>query len=68
MQALARGDADEFQQRRALDWIIQKASGMYQFQFYPTDRETAFALGRGFVGQQVVKLTKLNLMNLKEGT
>ena len=63
IQALVRGEADSFQQQRAMKWIIEQASGMYEFQFYPGDRETAFALGRGFVGQQIVKLTKVNLMN-----
>ena len=60
VQACVEGRADEIQQRRAMDWIINQASGMYEFQFYPSDRDTAFALGRGFVGQQIVKLTKLN--------
>lgn len=66
IQALQRGDASEDQQRRALKWIIEKAAGAYEFQFYGTDRETAFALGRGFVGQQVVKLLKLNIAALPE--
>lgn len=65
IQALQRGDASADQQQRALKWIIEQAAGTYEFQFYPSDRETAFALGRGMVGQQVVKLLKLNLMNLR---
>lgn len=64
-QALQRGDATADQQQRALRWLIEKASGAYEFQYYPSDRDTAFALGRGFVGQQVVKLLKLNLMTLR---
>lgn len=62
IQACVNGTADADQQRRAMDWIIREASGAYQFHFYPTDRETAFALGRGFVGQQIVKMTRLNAM------
>jgi hypothetical protein len=64
IQALQRGDANEHQQQRALKWIIEKAAGTYEFHFHGTDRETSFALGRGFVGQQVVKLTRLNLSEL----
>ncbi len=64
-QALQRGDASSDQQRMALDWLIKQASGMYEFHYYPSDRDTAFALGRGFVGQQVVKLLTLNLMSLR---
>lgn len=65
IQALLRGEASSAQQQRALRWVIEQAAGMYEFQFYPTDRETAFALGRGFVGQQIVKLSKLNLSSLR---
>lgn len=65
IQALMTGTADAQQQQNALKWIIEQASGMYEFQYYPTDRETAFALGRGFVGQQIVKMTKLNTMSLR---
>lgn len=60
IQALINGTAEEWQQKRAMKWIIEQASGMYEFQFYPSDRETAFALGRAMVGQQIVKLSRLN--------
>ena len=65
IQALARGDASADQQQRALKWIIETAAGAYEFNFYPSDRDTAFSLGRTFVGQQIVKLTKLNLQALR---
>ena len=65
IQGLLRGDATPDQQQRALKWIIEQCSGMYEFNYYPSDRDTAFALGRGFVGQQIVKLSKLNLMSLR---
>lgn len=64
-QALQRGDATPDQQKRALDWLIKAGAGVYQFHYYPSDRDTAFALGRAFVGQQVVKLLTLNLMSLR---
>ena len=65
VQALARGDANEQQQQRALKWIVEVGAGAYEFHYYPSERDTAFALGRAFVGQQVVKLTKLNLSALR---
>lgn len=65
IQALGRGDASEGQQKLALQWIIEVGAVAYQFQYYPSDRDTAFALGRAFVGQQIVKLLKLNLMALR---
>lgn len=64
IQALINGKADGPQQQRAMRWIIEQAAGMYEFQYYPSDRDTSFALGRGFVGQQIVKLSKLNATKL----
>ena len=65
IQALVHGEADGHQQQMAMCWIIEQAAGTYDFQYYPTDRETAFALGRAFVGQQVVKLSKLDTQSLR---
>ena len=59
VQALSRGEATEHQQQLLFRWLIEHASGAYEFNYYPSDRDTSFALGRAFVGQQVVKLTKL---------
>lgn len=60
IQALVDGVAEPYQQQRAIKWIVELAAGTYEFQFYGTDRDTAFALGRAFVGQQIVKLMKVN--------
>lgn len=65
LQALQAGTADQWQQQRALKWIIEQAAGTYEAHFYPTDRETAFSLGRCFVGQQVVKLLRVNVSTLR---
>jgi hypothetical protein len=60
-QALQRGDASEHQQRRALDWLVNKAASTYDLSFSPGDQHlTAFAEGRRYVGLQVVKLLALN--------
>lgn len=64
-QALQRGDASPHQQQLALKWLIERAAGTYEHHYYPSDRDTAFALGRRFVGQQVVKLLTLNLSTLR---
>jgi len=69
LQALYRGDATKEQQQRALKYIIESIAGTYEFSYRPGgqdgDRDTAFALGRVFVGQQIVKLLKLNLSILR---
>lgn len=67
IQALARGDASPEAQRRALDWIINAAAATYDQSFHPDNAQlTSFAEGRRFVGNQIVKLTKLDLSKLKK--
>ena len=65
VQALVRGEADADQQKRAIKWLIECGAGTYDFHYYENMNHTAFALGRAFVGQQVVKLTRLNLQSLR---
>lgn len=66
IQALQRGDASEFQQKRALAFIINVVANTYDQPYFPeSSRDTDFACGRMFVGQQLVKMTKLNLSRLK---
>lgn len=62
LQALERGNASPEQQRRALGWVINLAAGTYDLAYRPGlegARDTDFALGRQFVGQQIVKLLNL---------
>lgn len=63
LQALGQGNANEGQQKLALNWIIQDASGAYELSYRSDadggERETAFAEGRRFVGLQTVKLLKM---------
>ena len=67
LQALARGEAAPEQQRRALMWIIESASGAYEQSFVPdSDRVTAFLEGRRSVGNQIIKLIKINLETLRK--
>ena len=69
MQALHRGDADPHQQKMALDWIVEKASGLTDWSYRPggNDRDTNIGLGRQFVGFQIRKLLLLNLSHLRRG-
>lgn len=67
IQALLRGDANPDQQRLALKFIIEKLAGTYDAHYFPGQRDTDFALGKAHVGQQIVKLTKLNLARLTTG-
>ena len=69
IQALARGDANPDQQRRALDWIIYGACRLRDEPYRPGgaegERDTAFALGQANVGRQIAKLMTLPLAALR---
>ncbi len=64
LQAVQSGTADAYQQRRALDWIIETAAETYGEPFRSDadggERDTSFALGRAFVGRQIVKMLKIS--------
>lgn len=63
IKALSEGKATEDQQKKALAWIIEHASQRWEIPFYSDadggDRESAFASGRMFVGQQIIKLVNM---------
>lgn len=71
LKALQDGTASAAQQQRALAWIVNHAARTYDLPYHPGadgDRDTAFASGKMFVGQQIVKLINfdaklLNKMN-----
>lgn len=69
IQALLAGTADQYQQQRALKWIIEVACGTYDLSFRPGaqegERDTTFAEGRRFVGLNIVKLTRLNVSRMR---
>lgn len=65
VRAVADGTANADQQKRAMKWIIERAAMTYELAYFQTDRDTSFALGRAFVGQQIVGLLKLNTSALR---
>lgn len=66
-QALNRGDATEDQQRRALKYVIETLCGTYDLAYRPaSSRDTDFALGKVWVGQQLVKFLHINVSALRE--
>lgn len=67
IQALLRGEAQSHQQQRALAYIIESLCGTYDMSFRPgSERDTCFAEGKRFVGNQLVKLSKINLNALQK--
>jgi hypothetical protein len=68
IKALNSGTANEGQQQRALKWIIEAVSGTYDLSYRPdSDRDTAFAEGKRFVGNQIVKQLKLTTPERRGG-
>ena len=70
LQAMRHGNANAGQQKRAMEFILETACDRNGMSFRPGGlegaRETDFAEGRRFVGNQIVKLTKIPLSKLKE--
>lgn len=66
LQAVALGKAAPEQQQRALNWIIWNAAQTYEVAYRTDTRDHAFVSGRRFVGLQLVKLLKLNLMAINK--
>lgn len=67
IQQLHKGEANADQQRRALRWIVEVASSVYDMSYRPeSERDTCFSEGRRFVGNQIIKLSKMNLDKIKD--
>jgi hypothetical protein len=67
IQALAKGEAQPEQQQRALNWIIEVVSGTYDQSYRPnSERDTVFAEGKRWVGNTLVKATKINTEILRK--
>lgn len=64
IQAIIRGDASAHQQRMAMQWIITQGAIAYGQHFNENDRLEAFALGRAFVGQQLIGIARIDLIRL----
>lgn len=69
VQALARGEANEHQQRMALDYILNAVCEYDALSFRPGgaegSRATDFAEGKRFVAAQVYKLIRINPAELQ---
>jgi hypothetical protein len=58
-KALWRGEADANQQQRAMRWLLY-ATGVHSTSYDPdSDRNTAFAEGKRWIGMQIGKLLSL---------
>jgi hypothetical protein len=61
-KAVAAGTANEGQQKRFMQFVINNVCRTYDLSYRPGDdgsRDTAFAEGKRFVGLQLVKFIKI---------
>lgn len=62
IQALFRGDANEVQQKRAINFITNDLCALPYLAFdTKNQRNTDFALGKQSVGHAIVRLMRLNI-------
>lgn len=66
VQAVYAGTANDGQQKQALDWILKNACGLPTWAYKESQRETDVALGRQFVGQQIMGILKVNVSALRK--
>ena len=67
IQALAKGEADQIEQQRALKWIIEECCKTYDMSYRPENQtDTVFAEGKRYVGNEIIKMTKLKIGMLKK--
>ena len=70
-KAIHQGNATKDQQILALNWLLEGPCGLHDLQYRPGadgERDTAFALGKRYVGQQIVKLIRVDMESLRKRT
>jgi hypothetical protein len=67
IQAVAAGIASPDQQKLFMRWLIEVGCGTYNLPYFPdNERDSVFATGKAFVGQQLVRQIKLKVGQIKE--
>jgi hypothetical protein len=67
IKAIARGNATEEQQRRAVKVIIEQIASTYDMSFHPENaRATDFSEGKRHVGRMIVGIINCDVKKLNE--
>lgn len=66
LQAVWSGTANEAQQVTALTFIMEDLCDRGSNQYYPNDRDTAFALGKKFIGDHIAGAINAKLGKIQE--
>lgn len=65
-KALEAGNANDIQQKQALDWLIHHICLTYDMSYRPGDTHaTAFAEGKRAVGLEIITMLKVNTTILR---
>jgi len=67
VQLLERGECPPHLQQEFLRWLIEDVCRTYDMSFRSNPYQTAFAEGRRFSGNQVVKMMKIDASKLTRG-
>jgi hypothetical protein len=65
IQLLERGECPEHLQKIAFEWIVTQAAGLYDQSYRTNPYDTAFAEGRRFVGNTIIKMLKIDAAKLR---
>lgn len=69
LKSLRAGNANEDQQKRAFDYIVNEICGVQYLAFdHESARNTDFMLGRQFVAHTILKFVRLNADVFKQET
>ena len=64
LHAMMDGTATPHQQRMLIEWIINKAARANGMHYADNVRDSDFSMGRAFVGQQMLELLRIPMINL----
>lgn len=66
VKAVYEGVANEGQQTMALSFIMDELCDRTINQYFPSQRDTDFALGKKFIGDHIAGIVKVKLGQIKE--
>ena len=59
IKQMIRGEASQDQQITAVEFIVRKICGYNELGYYPSERDTAFAMGKRFVASEIIKFASI---------
>ena len=66
IRGLNAGEATPFQQKLALDWVINEVSRFYDLSFRDNQKHQDFAEGKRYVAQQIIRVLNMDGQKIAE--